>query len=119
MLRVVLPVVLVLLASLSARADEAAAPAAPAPATQPARPQPPPPPPPPPPCELMPVDLAVWHEVSLNALVHPCAHNYLGLSLLETRAGELTGVQIGLGVNGVNRSAWGVQIAGAGNFVGQ
>jgi hypothetical protein len=50
-------------------------------------------------------------RVSLNALRRPCARNYLGLALGYARAGELRGLQIGLGAAAVDRSAVGVQLA--------
>ncbi|HKE15608.1 MAG TPA: hypothetical protein VKB80_12110 [Kofleriaceae bacterium] len=66
---------------------------------------------PPPRCVIGPVDLAVVPRVSLNALRHTCVRNYLGLALGYGRAGELRGLQIGLGASAVDRSAIGLQLS--------
>jgi len=62
-------------------------------------------------CVIAPIDVGLVPRVSLNALRRPCARNYLGLALGYARAGELRGVQIGLGAAAVDRAAVGVQIA--------
>ena len=73
---------------------------------------------PPPRCVIAPVDLAITPRVSLNALRSPCARNYLGLALGVSKAGELRGLQIALGANGVERDAMGLQVALGVNGVG-
>ncbi len=62
-------------------------------------------------CVIAPIDVGLVPRVSLNALRRPCARNYLGLALGYARAGELRGLQIGLGAAAVDRSAVGVQLA--------
>jgi len=98
-----------------ARADDSVA----GKATPAARPVPPPPPPPPPPCAFAPVDLAIWTTIGLNSSVHPCARNLFGLGLGGTRAGELQGLQLALGLSVVDRDAYGVQIAGGISVAGK
>jgi hypothetical protein len=74
---------------------------------------------PPPRCVIAPIDLALTPRVSLNRLRSPCARNFFGLALGASRAGELRGVQIGIGANAVDRSAIGGQVALGINAAGE
>lgn len=62
-------------------------------------------------CVIAPFDVGLVPRVSLNALRRPCARNNLGLALGYARAGELRGLQIGLGAAAVDRAAVGAQVA--------
>jgi hypothetical protein len=73
----------------------------------------------PPRCVMAPIDLAVTPRISLNRLRAACSRNLLGIALGGSRAGELRGLQIAIGVNGVERSAIGAQVAIGVNGVGE
>ena len=63
-------------------------------------------------CVDVPVDLALWSSVSINALYPPCARNLFGLALAMGRAGELHGLQLGVLGQSAEYGVRGVQIAG-------
>lgn len=63
-------------------------------------------------CVFVPVDLALWSSVSINALYTPCARNLFGLALGMGKAGELTGVSLGVLGQAAEHRVRGVQIAG-------
>lgn len=64
-------------------------------------------------CATVPIDLALWTSISVNALYTPsCARNYLGLALGAGKAGELRGIQLGLIAQSVERTSRGVQLGG-------